>query len=167
MNKNGPPRLETKEAQLYGQVYRAKLWEEDAERQKSRVMWLEKGDMNTSFFHKKASTRRGRNTINKIQASDGSWIEEEDRIIEEILNFYQQLYGTQSEENLVLEDEQVSELISKTIPDDLKDFLTNIPLVEEIKDAVWSIKGGQKSRCRWVLSVFLSEWLGYNELKVL
>lgn len=85
-------------------MYKAKLLEEDAQRQKSRVLWLEKRDLNTDFFHRMTRTRRGLNTIDRLQRNDGSWIQEEAQIIEEILDFYIKLYGTQSPESYRMED---------------------------------------------------------------
>lgn len=59
--------LEELESKLYKKkVHKTKLIEEDAERQKSRMLWLEKGVLNTYFFHRKAKTKRGINTIDKL-----------------------------------------------------------------------------------------------------
>lgn len=55
--------LEAREAVLFNRVQRAKLMEEEAERQKSRMLWLDKGDHNTAFFHKKAKGKRCINSI--------------------------------------------------------------------------------------------------------
>lgn len=43
-------------------------------RQRSRATWLNEGDHNTNFFHKKASQRRKRNTIQKLKSENDSWI---------------------------------------------------------------------------------------------
>ncbi|KAL8527048.1 hypothetical protein ACS0TY_016057 [Phlomoides rotata] len=52
--------------------------------QRSRALWLKDEDRNTPFFHKKASQRRRRNTIDRIRTDEGEWIEEEEEVGEDI-----------------------------------------------------------------------------------
>lgn len=51
------------------------LREEIMWKQRSRIAWLREGDKNTEFFHRKATWRRKKNKIHKLQGTDGSWIE--------------------------------------------------------------------------------------------
>lgn len=44
----------------------SKMWD-----QRSRVLWLSKGDNNTKYFHTKATKRFRKNTIMGIRAQDG------------------------------------------------------------------------------------------------
>ena len=45
--------------------------EETSWRQKSRVLWLKKGDNNTKYFHKMANSNRRRNYMKKVEV-DGT-----------------------------------------------------------------------------------------------
>lgn len=47
------PDDDLKEVELVQRYVKARLMEEEAAQQKSRILWLERGDFNTSFFHKK------------------------------------------------------------------------------------------------------------------
>jgi hypothetical protein len=46
--------------------------EEVTWRLKSRCLWLQEGDKNTSYFHKKRSVRKGQNTMKEIHLRDNS-----------------------------------------------------------------------------------------------
>ncbi|KAL0378863.1 UNVERIFIED_CONTAM: LINE-1 retrotransposable element O protein [Sesamum radiatum] len=42
-------------------------------KQRGKVQWLREGDLNTAFFHAKASARQRKNTISHLRRQDGSW----------------------------------------------------------------------------------------------
>ena len=73
--KNDPSIFELNKLRLLrkelGQVYKDKeaYWE-----QKSRALWLQEGDKNTSFFHMKMIQRRNGHNIMGLILDDGSWI---------------------------------------------------------------------------------------------
>jgi 23S rRNA maturation-related 3'-5' exoribonuclease YhaM len=48
--------------------------EENEWRLKSRAVWLQTGDKNTSFFHKKEKSRQNRNTVEEIKTAPGTRI---------------------------------------------------------------------------------------------
>jgi len=56
-----------KEADLQQKLLKASLAEEEYWRIKSRRLWLEAGDRNTSFFHKQAQARKNFNNIIEIR----------------------------------------------------------------------------------------------------
>eukprot|EP00253_Pinus_taeda_P008302 PITA_08302 len=56
-----------KEAKLQKNFHKACLGEEEYWRLKSRRLWLKSGDRNSSFFHKQAQARKGRNSIIEIK----------------------------------------------------------------------------------------------------
>ena len=55
------------------------LMEEVSWRQKSRKVWLRKGDRNTGFFHMMTNSHKRRNYLSKIKIN-GTWLTEEQEI---------------------------------------------------------------------------------------
>ncbi|KAK7274123.1 hypothetical protein RIF29_15199 [Crotalaria pallida] len=51
-------------------------------RQGSRALWLQHGDKNSKFFHRKANQRRETNTIKKIKHEDGNIVTRQSNIAE-------------------------------------------------------------------------------------
>lgn len=63
-------------------------------KQRARVMWLEAGDRNSSYFHRKASARQTRNNIKGLEDMDGVWQEDEQKIEEIAVSFFKNLFTT-------------------------------------------------------------------------
>ena len=59
-----------READLQRKYHKACREEEIYWRVKSRTLWLQAGDKNTTFFHKQAQARKSYNSINEIQMQD-------------------------------------------------------------------------------------------------
>lgn len=55
-----------KEVELQKDIHKASRDEEEFWRQKSRNIWLQAGDKNTSYFHKQAEARKHFKTVNEI-----------------------------------------------------------------------------------------------------
>jgi hypothetical protein len=55
------------EVELQKKLHKALRKEEEYWRVKSRSLWLQAGDKNTSFFHKQAESRKNHNSIREIQ----------------------------------------------------------------------------------------------------
>ena len=62
--------------------------------QRSWINWLKSGDKNTSFFHTKASSRFQRNTIDRIQDSNGEWQEDGEVIGKIFVEYFDSLFTT-------------------------------------------------------------------------
>ena len=58
---------------LQGEIDELLFREEEFWKQKSRVLWLEVEDLNTEFFHNKASERRRHNAIYRLWDQNGQW----------------------------------------------------------------------------------------------
>ncbi|XP_075077018.1 uncharacterized protein LOC142163778 [Nicotiana tabacum] len=65
--------------------------EEMTWRQKSRALWLKEGDRNTKFFHRTANARKRNNNIDQIMIRH-EVVEDPERIENEIIEFYKELY---------------------------------------------------------------------------
>lgn len=57
-------------------------------RQKAKVKWAKKGDCNTSFFHRVASSRKSKNHIGSLLLESGVRNSDDREIEEEILWFF-------------------------------------------------------------------------------
>lgn len=134
------PLLEVQEANLYHRLMKAKLLEEDNAQQKSCILRLEKGDLNTVFFHRKAKARRNINTITKLCREDGSWIEDPHQVIREIVSFYSNLLGPREVQICEANEEELAEIFERKVVDSHKANLVRILTPDEIKAVVFSIK---------------------------
>ena len=65
--------------------------EEVSLRHKSRMLWINKGDNNTKFFHKVANSQRRYNHISMLEV-DGVIYENESEIADQVVQFYKNLY---------------------------------------------------------------------------
>lgn len=63
-------------------------------KQRSRALWLAEGDKNTSFFHKKATSRKARNSIKGLEDANGIWQTSPEKIEEICVQYYQSLFST-------------------------------------------------------------------------
>ena len=65
-------------------------------RQRARLNWFQGGDRNTSFFHTKASSRQRKNLIEGLMDADGVWQEDEGKIEEVVVEYYNNLFTSSS-----------------------------------------------------------------------
>ena len=73
-----------------GDFKKLALMEEISWRQKSRKVWLKKGDRNTGFFHRMTNSHRRKNYLSKIKIN-GIWLTEEQEIKGGMVSTFQNL----------------------------------------------------------------------------
>lgn len=62
--------------------------------QRSRVLWLSKGDSNTAFFHSKATKRFRKNLIRGIKNARGEWLTKHEEMGLELINYYEEFFSS-------------------------------------------------------------------------
>ncbi|CAA0840588.1 Unknown protein, partial [Striga hermonthica] len=77
------------------QLHTAYLDEEIYWQNKSRILWLKAGDKNTRYFHASVTQRRRANNFDLLTRRDGSKCKNEEENLEEILEFYREIFQSQ------------------------------------------------------------------------
>ncbi|CAI9111977.1 OLC1v1012333C1 [Oldenlandia corymbosa var. corymbosa] len=102
-------------------------------KQRSRISWLQGGDRNTSYFHNKASHRKTKNFIRRLQAESGEWIEDEEKLHMHIIGHFAGLFTERADYQ-----DDISNLVESHIPrymiEELEDKFTEEEIIKVIKD---------------------------------
>ncbi|XP_028790095.1 uncharacterized protein LOC114746079 [Neltuma alba] len=67
--------------------------------QKSRALWINLGDRNTSYYHAKAKIRKARNRITALKDSNGSWVSDDSLLQQMTRNYFVELYSRPDQPN--------------------------------------------------------------------
>lgn len=84
---------------LRSEVYDLMLKEDCMWQQRSRVSWLKDGDLNTSYFHSRATQRNRRNFISKLTLKDGSEATDDKQIGEAMVDYFKNLFTSVAPSN--------------------------------------------------------------------
>ena len=107
-------------------------------RQRSRVQWLQEGDRNTAFFHRRASNRKSRNTIKGLLNEEGVWSSDRDEVAKVLIQYYENIFRAAPVDsdslNTVLNS--VHTLVTPEMNQELMAGYTDI----EIKEALFQMK---------------------------
>ncbi|XP_027156573.1 uncharacterized protein LOC113757588 [Coffea eugenioides] len=90
---------------------------------------------NSKFFHSVVAERRRRSVIHRVRGSDGEWLDEEARIGEAAVTFFQELFTAET----VLPATGLLENIPSLVSAQDNVILTEIPRLEEVKDIVFAL----------------------------
>ena len=105
--------------QLKWEINGLLIKEEKMWKQRSRALWLQKGDQNTQFFHNKASHRYKRNKIEELKNEAGVVCTDEEEISKILIDYYQNLFTLASPSNM----EEVLMAVPTVITDEQKAML--------------------------------------------
>ncbi|XP_019251178.1 PREDICTED: uncharacterized protein LOC109230104 [Nicotiana attenuata] len=116
--------------------------EEEFWKQKAGMTWFKDGDRNTKFFHAQVRERRKMLQLKRIKDSRGIWIEEDEKIAEEAVNFYNEQFT----ESVVPSNFHIMEHVPRILENGQNENLVAIPTREEVKNAVYGLNGDSASR---------------------
>ncbi|XP_019168364.1 PREDICTED: uncharacterized protein LOC109164064 [Ipomoea nil] len=104
-------------------------------RQKAKQHWLQGADANTSFFHRYASDRRKKNTLNRIKTADGVWVEG-NAMNQTIMDYFNGVFSSGSSPD---EDHTLFATIQSRVTQAQNDTLLSPFTCEEVKDALFAM----------------------------
>ena len=127
-----------KRKNLQQDLWTAAQKHESLMRQKARSRWIKEGDRNSRYFHMLINSHRSTNTLNGVLIN-GSWVEEPNRVKEEVRSFFQQRYQEPMQSRPVLNG-----VTFNSIGQHENNLLVEIFTEEEIRRGVWDC-GNEKS----------------------
>uniref|UniRef100_A0A803NSJ4 Reverse transcriptase n=1 Tax=Cannabis sativa TaxID=3483 RepID=A0A803NSJ4_CANSA len=111
--------------------------EEKFWKQRSRAIWLKEGDRNTKYFHRKANTRKKKNSILGIMDCNDNWVTGNKRVGQVACNYFQQLFEANSATKEELEE--FKSAIPNKISRETNEFLKAPFTAEDVFQAMRNI----------------------------
>jgi hypothetical protein len=137
------------------QNYLRALHNEEKEwRLKSRALWLQAGDKNTSFFHKQAKARQHRNTVEEIKTASGDRVNSFKEIKKEASSHFKNIYtqdGVDNKDQGLQFMEQIPHLIKEEDNQELNKVVTEA----EVKEVVYQKDPDKSLGQTGSLSIFI------------
>uniref|UniRef100_A0A803PI64 Reverse transcriptase domain-containing protein n=1 Tax=Cannabis sativa TaxID=3483 RepID=A0A803PI64_CANSA len=121
-------------------------------RQRSRALWLKWGDLNTKFFHRKASARRKKNAIKGLMDDIGVWHSEAGMVQRLVENYFWNIFCSSSMPHDVFEE--VINVIPPKVTDDMNEMLLEDFTAEEIVKAVKDMNPTKAPGCDGLPALF-------------
>lgn len=108
-------------------------------KQRSRCDWLKEGDMNTKFFHAKASSRHKLNQIRELKDRDGKWMSEPTDLMNLIICHFQNIFHATRESRGIQWDDHLYH-IQGVLSAEANQILTEPYTALEIKEAIFQME---------------------------
>ena len=100
--------------------------------QRSRVLWLSKGDNNTAFFHSRATKRFRKNLIRGIRDRNRAWVTKHKEIGHVMESYYNKLFSTS---NPILEVDSLKKIPCMVIEEMNEELMKEFSEIE-VKEAL-------------------------------
>lgn len=104
-------------------------------RKKAKVNWFKEGNSSTKYFHSTIRDRRRRLQLHRIKDHRGRWIKRDANIGKAVVHHFQQFFNIKHH----FRDRDIINCISRCINAEDNEILIAIPVIEEIKDVVFSM----------------------------
>ncbi|XP_071933856.1 uncharacterized protein [Coffea arabica] len=121
----------------HAELRRALVVEEQHWRQKARVTWLRSGDRNSKYFHAVVKQRRVQGMIHRVKRTNGVWVEDNDGIATEAIEYFSNLFAGDTSSNL----DGLLGLIPSLIMGEDNMILEEVPTLEEVRRVVFAMDG--------------------------
>ena len=82
-------------------------------RQRSRTLYLKDRDWTTRFFHYRATQRKRRNHIARIQNQVDDWCTEQNQISDIFLDYYNQLFTSSNPIEMAVEIDSIPKVVTE------------------------------------------------------
>ena len=128
-----------KEQRAQFNAFRAFRKEEEYWILKSRIIWLQAGDRNTSFFHRQCRARLSHNHILEISSLDGELFKGQCQIMQAAEIHFQGLFSETGLKENDLNSEFLSNIPS-LVSNETNEGLMEPFTEEEIIDVIWSME---------------------------
>ncbi|XP_061999476.1 uncharacterized protein LOC133716838 [Rosa rugosa] len=102
--------------------------EQDFWRQRAKVFWLQEGDLNTRFFHQRASNRRKKNRVKGLFNDNGVWCTNDGEIEQIVLGYFQSLFNSSQPQGI----HEVASSLPPCITDEMNVCLSREITVDEV-----------------------------------
>ncbi|KAL3677867.1 hypothetical protein R1sor_020823 [Riccia sorocarpa] len=129
--------LEETYVQLEQEVRGLELLEASIARRRSRITWLKAGEASSKYFFSCLKSKHCREKMGPLRDTSGTLIEDKDKVMEHIHNFYTNLYHQpEGSRQQATERRRVLSLINKFVTAGENDLLINLPDQTEIDQTV-------------------------------
>ncbi|OMO60226.1 reverse transcriptase [Corchorus capsularis] len=108
-------------------------------RQKSRILWLQEGDLNTGFFHKTMKIRHNRNTIKLLYSENGDRLDTYEAIRDEAVNYYKSFLGKKDFNISGCSVDILQDILQNSLSEEMAKKIIEPVTAQEIKTTFFSL----------------------------